>query len=45
MDNVHNCDGYINIPSSQTYRSCLPAFFLGGGEGSSFGEKRISLKL
>jgi hypothetical protein len=21
MDNVHNCDSYINIPSSQTYRS------------------------
>jgi hypothetical protein len=21
MDNVNNCDGYINIPSSQTYRS------------------------
>jgi hypothetical protein len=23
MDNVQNCDSYINIPSSQTYRSCL----------------------
>jgi hypothetical protein len=21
MDNVRNCDSYINIPSSQTYRS------------------------
>jgi hypothetical protein len=21
MDNVQNCDSYINIPSSQTYRS------------------------
>jgi hypothetical protein len=21
MDNVQNCDGYINIPSSQTYMS------------------------
>jgi hypothetical protein len=24
MDNVQNCDSYINIPSSQTYRSYLP---------------------
>jgi hypothetical protein len=23
MDNVLNCDSYINIPSSQTYRSHL----------------------
>jgi hypothetical protein len=23
MDNVQNCDSYINIPSSQTYRSYL----------------------
>jgi hypothetical protein len=23
MDNVQNCDSYINIPSSQTYRSKL----------------------
>jgi hypothetical protein len=23
MDNVQNCDCYINIPSSQTYRSDL----------------------
>jgi hypothetical protein len=23
MDHVQNCDGYINIPSSQSYRSCL----------------------
>jgi hypothetical protein len=23
MDNVQNCDSYINIPSSQTYRSCV----------------------
>jgi hypothetical protein len=21
MDNIQNCDSYINIPSSQTYRS------------------------
>jgi hypothetical protein len=21
MDNVQNCDSYINVPSSQTYRS------------------------
>jgi hypothetical protein len=24
MDDVQNCDSYINIPSSQTYRSYLP---------------------
>jgi hypothetical protein len=23
MDNVQNCDNYINIPSSQTYRHCF----------------------
>jgi hypothetical protein len=23
MDNVQNCDSYINMPSSQTYRSHL----------------------
>jgi hypothetical protein len=23
MDNVQNCDSYINIPSSQTYKSYL----------------------
>jgi hypothetical protein len=23
MDNIQNCDSYINIPSSQAYRSCL----------------------
>jgi hypothetical protein len=23
MDNVRNCDSYINIPSSQTYKSNL----------------------
>jgi hypothetical protein len=21
MDNIQNCDGYINVPSPQTYRS------------------------
>jgi hypothetical protein len=24
MDGDHNCDSYIHIPSSQTYRSCVP---------------------
>jgi hypothetical protein len=31
MNNVQNCDSYINIPSSQTYRSYVKAivyFFL-----------------
>jgi hypothetical protein len=24
MDNVQNCDSYINMPSSQTYGSIIP---------------------
>jgi hypothetical protein len=31
MGNVQNCDSYINIPSSQTYRSY--------GIGASFGSE------
>jgi hypothetical protein len=27
MDNVQNCDNYIDILSSQTYRSCYLMFF------------------
>jgi hypothetical protein len=27
MDNVQNCDSYINIPSSQTYRSYIVFIF------------------
>jgi hypothetical protein len=28
MDNVQNCDSYINIVSPQTYRSCLRREFI-----------------
>jgi hypothetical protein len=28
MNNVHNRDSYINIPSSQTYRSYLEHLFV-----------------
>jgi hypothetical protein len=27
MHNVQNCDSYINIPSSQTYRAYIQVFF------------------
>jgi hypothetical protein len=28
MDNVQNCDSYINIPSSQTFRSYVHTYIL-----------------